>query len=275
LLALARPVLLDMGSHFSPRALQSPTVLLSHGHLDHSSGLVSWVHQRSLAAGNRNRKRHSIVYCPVESVEALERVFECAQAFRPTRPLGVQVCGVSAANFFGPVSGSLYVRPFVTTHRIASLGFTLLQRNKKLKACYQGLEGRELGRLRREGTAIEDEHIVPVLAYTGDTTLEPVLKCEEALTCALLILECTYLDDSREISCAQERGHIHLDEVIRNADAFVNTGHLLFMHISQIYSNREVERIFLEKLPACLRNKSSVLLPCAADMTEEPATGEE
>jgi ribonuclease Z len=125
------------------------------------------------------------------------------------------------------------------------------------------MEGRKLGRLRKEGVTIEDVYTTQLLAYTGDTILDPVLECEEVLRCALVVLECTYLDDAHSVECARERGHIHLDEVIRNASAFAHTGHLLFMHISQVYSNEEVRRIFRDKLPASLLAKSTVLLPCS------------
>jgi hypothetical protein len=105
---------------------------------DHSSGLVSWAHQRSLASGNKQSSRVlSKVYCPIDSVDALECVFAAAQVFREKRPFGVKVCGLSVGEQFGPVAGSLHVRPFATTHRISSLGFTVFHQSKKLKACYQ------------------------------------------------------------------------------------------------------------------------------------------
>jgi ribonuclease Z len=63
---------------------------------------------------------------------------------------------------------------------------------------------------------------VPEVAFTGDTTIEfvkdpansPVLRAK------LLIMECTFLDDTVDQDGARSRGHMHVRDLAEHAACF-------------------------------------------------------
>jgi len=70
----------------------------------------------------------------------------------------------------------LAAKAFKVNHTLPSLGYTLFDVRKKLKAEFQGKPGPELARLRREGVAFEDEHWLPRLTYIGDSTIDTLYR---------------------------------------------------------------------------------------------------
>ena len=96
--------------------------------------------------------------------------------------------------------GRHVVRPFATTHPVASQGYVVYSRRSKLRAEYAGLDGPAVAALRRAGTTISDMVETPVLAFTGDTGADWIAGgaqpgvTQDALRAKLLIVECTFVD---------------------------------------------------------------------------------
>ena len=108
------------------------------------------------------------------------------------------------------------------------------------------------------GQEIEDVSSSCVFAFSGDTTLQAVLDYPPALEADALVLECTYFDASRHpVSLAQERGHVHLDEIVAHASAFRNR-RLVLMHFSDSYTHQEITTLVATKLPDWLRSRTSL-----------------
>ena len=76
----------------------------------------------------------------------------------------------------------------------------------------------------------------------------------------MLILECTFIDSKRTVQDAQERSHIHLDEIFARADLFQNEA-LVLMHFSQAYSPDEVHAVIQARVPEVLRERLRVFAP--------------
>lgn len=99
--------------------------------------------------------------------------------------------------------GRHVVRPFATTHPVASQGYCVYSRRAKLRAEYAGLDGQAVAALRRGGATVSDVVETPVLAFTGDTGADWVARglhddvTRDALRAKLLIVECTFVDGKR------------------------------------------------------------------------------
>ena len=141
-----------------------------------------------------------------------------------------------------------YIQPFKTIHRVPSQGYTIFQRRNKLKPEYEGLEWIELKPIKDQGEEITAPVDVPLVSYTGDTILPGVLRHDHVLRSELLIMECTFLDDSISRKEARERSHIHLEELLENQDAFENTGSILLCHFSNRYKQEEIKEIIMNRL---------------------------
>jgi ribonuclease Z len=70
----------------------------------------------------------------------------------------------------------------------------------------------------------------------------------------ILFIECTYLDDKKNVEKAREWGHIHLDEIIQNADSFKNEK-IVLIHFSKRYSPKTIKELVYSKIPPSLTDR--------------------
>ena len=238
-------LVLDMG-RCTHTAVNQKWVLVSHGHLDHIGAIAQHAARRALM------KMSEGIYLVPAAIEAhVQRLFNAAG----------ELDGHSIPRCVVPLepgqeyalSGSRFVRPFGTFHRVPSQGYTVWERRHRLRAEFRGMPGSELGRLRGEGVAIEETHDVALLAFTGDTRIEVIEQTPELAQVSTLVMETSFLDERVTVPEARAMGHIHLDEVITRQDLFESPD-VVFTHFSARYLAGDIERAF-ERLPDTLRER--------------------
>ena len=99
-----------------------------------------------------------------------------------------------------------------------------------------------------------------MMSFSGDTRIEYVLENEDVRNSKILVLECTYLDSSRDVKRAREWGHIHLDEIVNHADEFENEK-IVLIHFSKRYHPKKIPAMVEEKLPDSLKGRVHCFLP--------------
>ena len=228
-------------------------IFLSHGHADHASALGSLLGIRALVG-----KGPPLVYLPAEieapvqeAIAALARLHRMKAEIHtvPHRPGDTT-----------KLQQDLWVRAFRTHHPVPSLGYQFIRRVTKLKPEYRELPPAEIGRRRQAGEPLFDEVERLELAYCTDT-LSNVLERQPSLfDSRVLILECTFIDAERSVRDAQERAHIHLEEIAAMADRFQNEA-LVLMHFSQAYSPAQVHATLKGRLPASLLERVRIFAP--------------
>jgi len=169
------------------------------------------------------------------------------------------VVGVEAGDAH-VVAGSLLVRAFQTHRPVPSVGYQFFRRAKKLKAELLHLEGAEIGRRRKAGEALFDDEEQLEVAYATDTLLRVIDTSPSILRSKVLILECSFLDERKDLAASQAGCHIHLDELLERAGEFQNE-HLVLMHFSQIYKPAETHAILKRRLPQQLWERTRVFAP--------------
>ena len=112
-----------------------------------------------------------------------------------------------------PLKGPYFFKICPTYHRVASQGYTVYERKKRLKPEYRDQDPQTFGRARAEGKILDEFYNEPVLSFSGDTRIE-FLDSEEVRKSRLIILEMTYWDKKKTVENARHWGHIHLDELI-------------------------------------------------------------
>eukprot|EP00238_Polyblepharides_amylifera_P001309 CAMPEP_0196571678 /NCGR_PEP_ID=MMETSP1081-20130531/1824_1 /TAXON_ID=36882 /ORGANISM="Pyramimonas amylifera, Strain CCMP720" /LENGTH=299 /DNA_ID=CAMNT_0041888711 /DNA_START=193 /DNA_END=1088 /DNA_ORIENTATION=+ len=239
------------------RAVYMDTVLFSHTHLDHVSGIGAYVGMRSMLA-----------LCPptlvLPSVNAagLEALLSAYREL-DTSPLPCEVVAAEVGDELKLDKNrrDLFVKVFRTCHTVPSQGYLICSRKQKLKLEFQGRPGQEIKQLRESGVEICDVEEVAEVAFTGDTTADWMLDTgnRQALSAKLLIMEVTFLDDSRNSEDARKFGHTHISEVAENAHLFQNEA-ILFIHFSARFSVEEIEASLDKHLPPDLRKKVTPLL---------------
>lgn len=244
-------VVLDAGiAH--PSFAKEEFIFLSHCHMDHVGSLMALLGHREL-----KRLSAATVFVPTEVQGQVKSLVDTAVSMgkfnEHPQVLGLENCTYSLPN-------RTLVSAINTHHAVPSNGYVFTELRFKLKPEYQGLEGQELGKLRKQGVEITTPLPWPRLAYITDTTSDVWDTSPSVFKADVLVMECTFLDDEKPISSAKEHGHIHIDEIVNNADRFENK-HVVLMHFSARYDNDEIRRIVDDKIPADLRERMQLLLP--------------
>ncbi len=245
-------VLFDCG--LAPRSFGAvDDLLLSHGHADHIGALTSLLGLRGLLRRGPLRvfMPKPIVDTVCQAVAAMSKL----QRYELTlEPVAMQ------AGDEAPLSNDLWVRAFPTFHPVPSLGYQIFRRVKKLKPELRGLPGEAIAARRRAGEEVHRLEDRLELAYATDTLLRVIDETPSILRSRVLILECSFLDDRKDLEASRAGCHIHLDELLERAGEFHNE-HLVLMHFSQIYKPHDVRDILAARLPPELWARTVAFAP--------------
>jgi ribonuclease Z len=93
-------------------------------------------------------------------------------------------------------------------------------------------------------------------ASTGDTSGELFERdgADDVYRAKLLVVECTFVDDSVTWEQARERGHMHITDLVLHAHKFKNEA-ILLIHFSPRYKRAEILAALDQNLPPALRAK--------------------
>jgi len=248
----------DMGE-CTLEAVPLERVFLSHAHGDHARCLLRHESLRRLLG-----MIPATYFIPADTHEGfleLSRAWKNLERVHPTQ--------FEYPNFHPMNDGDtawlhrqLAVKAFRVNHTLPSLGYTLFDVRKKLKAEFQGRPGRELAALRREGVAFEEEHWLPRLTYIGDSTIETLYRERHVGRSRILFLEVTFLmEDEREM--AKMRGHTHLDDLVeflRECPDVLQNEHVILKHFSMRYDSRFIVHMLRTRLPKAFLERVHILI---------------
>jgi ribonuclease Z len=225
-----------------PFALQMKKFFLTHGHLDHAAGVPYIISQKAM-----HSEKTPDFYMPASLVEPLTQIMRIWEKVEK-HEYRFNFHAVDESSVI-EINNQLEVRPFKTLHRVDSFGYSLIQKNRKLKAEYQNLRGDEIRDLKSSGVevAVPTEEIL--FSFTGDTQIEFLDMSPQVKKSKVLFLEATYIDDSKSIAKAKEWGHTHLDEIIPRLDE-IESEKIVLIHISSRYSTRYAIDVAKKRIPA-------------------------
>ncbi|MFT3775414.1 MAG: hypothetical protein QM820_59465 [Minicystis sp.] len=246
----------DLG-HCTVAASRTRNVILSHVHQDHSLGVV-----RHLSLREMGGARPSRIHVPAESRDALIDMLRAYARLEQREPgdLDAIVRGVAAGESFA-LSGRYEVRAFDVVHRIASRGFTVVEKRRKLKPALQGLPGEVIRAARERGEELYDYTDADAFTYIGDSTVETLERNPGIGRSEVLFLEATHLPGtSPEVSARY--GHTHLDEIAalhERRPEILASPHIVLKHFSMKYDAEQI-RASLGALPPALRERVTLLV---------------
>ena len=190
-----------------PRAaLTANFVALTHGHMDHSAGIAYYFSQR-----NFQGMGVGTVVCHPSLEQPIHNVMRAWVDLEAQRPPYKVVPLAPDAEF--EIKNNLFLRAFETKHTVPSIGFVVLERRSKLRPELVGLPQEKLIEIKNSGEAITQVHEIPLLVYTGDTTVGPHFDRPDVLNARTIITECTFLEPGHRERAGVGK-HLHLDDVV-------------------------------------------------------------
>ncbi|MBI1348492.1 metal-dependent hydrolase [bacterium] len=225
----------------------TPTICVTHAHLDHLAALPVYVARRRMM-----KMEPPTIYLPAEIVESVDRMLKAWQRLDRGRMV-CQLIGVEHGQEI-ELSREQVMTVFSTTHTVPSVGYVIWQRKRKLKHEYRELTGDQIRDIRMSGVEVTAEIRTPMLCYTGDTSPAGIDGYPPVFESQILITELTFFRPEHRRDKIHKFGHMHLDDFLERADKFQNEL-IIAMHFSTRYQTNQIEKAIKKRLPAGLKER--------------------
>jgi ribonuclease Z len=230
----------DIGKCPRP-ALTSDFTLLTHGHIDHSAGIPYYLSQRFFQGMSPGT-----ILCPAKIAQPLSDIIH-SWAGLEGKVTEHRIVPMNVGDEFELRKG-LIARAFATRHRVASLGFLVIDRREKLRAdlLAQNLPGHILRQMKDRGEKITYTLDVPMVAYTGDTCMGETLLQHGVNEAKVLITECTFFEKDHRRR-ADHGQHLHMTDFLEVLPQLKNEL-ILLSHVSRRTHLKLAKRLFGEAM---------------------------
>ena len=215
-------------------------ILLTHGHMDHAAGIAYYLSHRKfcgMPAGT--------ILAPQNLLQPIREIIN-AWGRLDGNKIPVKLVGVKPGDEY-QIKPNLFARVFPTKHSRGSVGFSVIEKRKKLKSEYTGLTGPQIVELKKQGIEIDYPLEIPIVSYLGDTQYVDFSQLKYIAESKILIAECTFYED--EHSGRAEAGrHMHIDEFTTLLKNLKNE-HIVVTHTTLRTPMHEIRKILKNALP--------------------------
>ena len=215
-------------------------ILLTHGHMDHAAGIAYYLSHRKfcgIPAGT--------ILAPENLLQPIRDIIK-AWGWLDGNKIPVKLVGVKAGDEY-QIKPNLFARVFPTKHSKGSVGFSVIEKRKKLKAEYTGLTGPQIVELKKQGIEIDNPLEIPIVSYIGDTQYVDFSQLKYIAESKILIAECTFYEDEHS-GRASAGKHMHIDEFTTLLKNLKNE-HIIVTHTTLRTPMREIRKILKNALP--------------------------
>ena len=226
-------------------------VLLTHGHMDHAAGIAYYLSQRNfcgISAGT--------IAAPSNLLGPMRDIIDAWSKLDGSR-IPARLVGVKAGDEH-QIKPNLVARAFPTKHTRGSVGFTVIEKRKKLKPEYTGLTGPQIVELKKQGIEIDYPLEFPIVTYLGDTQYVDFSQLQYVADSKILIAECTFYEGEHTTRAKAGR-HMHVDELAALL-ANLNNEHIIITHTTQRTPMYEIRKTLSKALAKNTYEKITLLM---------------
>lgn len=215
-------------------------VLLTHGHMDHAAGIAYYLSQRNFCGQSTGT-----ILAPKNLLGPIREIID-AWSRLDGNLIPANLVGVKAGDEY-QIKPNLVARVFPTKHTKGSVGYSVIEKRKKLKKEYLHLSGPQIVELKKQGVEIDNPLEIPIVTYLGDTQYVDFSQLEYIVNSKILIAECTFYEDEHTVR-AEAGKHMHIDEFATLLNN-LNNEHIIITHTTQRTPMRDIREILKESLP--------------------------
>jgi ribonuclease Z len=226
-------------------------VLLTHGHMDHAAGFAYYLSQRNfcgISAGT--------ILAPENLLPPIRQIID-AWVKLDGNKIPAKLVGVKPGDEY-QIKPNLIARVFPTKHSRGSVGFSVIEKRKKLKPEYTSLTGPQIVELKKQGIEIDYPMEFPIATYLGDTQHVDFSQLDYIVKSKILIAECTFYEGEHTTRAKAGR-HMHVDELATLLTK-LNNEHIIITHTTQRTPMRDIRKILKKAMPKDKYDKITILM---------------
>ena len=214
-------------------------VLLTHGHMDHAAGIAYYLSHRNFCG-----QSPGTILAPENLLGPMRDIIDAWGRLDGNR-IPANLVGVKAGDEY-QIKPNLFTRVFPTKHSRGSVGYTVIEKRKKIKPEYAQLTGPQIVELKKQGVQIDYPLELPIVSYFGDTQYVDFSKLKYIAESKILIAECTFYETDHS-GRAEAGRHMHIKEFAELMEK-LNNEHIIITHTTQRTPMREIRKILKDVL---------------------------
>ena len=215
-------------------------ILLTHGHMDHAGGIAYYLSQRNFSG-----QSPGTILAPQNLLGPIGKIIDAWEHLDGSK-IPANLVGVKAGDEY-QIKPNLFARVFPTKHSKGSVGYSVIEKRKKLKSEYAQLTGPQIVELKKQGIEIDYPLEIPIVTYIGDTQYVDFSQLKYIVESKILIVECTFYE-GEHAGRAEAGKHMHINEFVMLLEKLQNE-HIIIAHTTQRTPMREIRKILKEALP--------------------------
>jgi ribonuclease Z len=216
-------------------------ILLTHGHMDHAAGIAYYLSHRNFCGQSAGT-----ILAPENLLSPMQQIID-GWGVLDGNKVPANLVGVKAGDEY-QIKPNLFARVFPTKHSKGSVGYSVIEKRKKIKPEYAKLKGPQIVELKKQGVEIDYPLEIPIVTYLGDTQYVDFSQLEYIAKSKILIAECTFYE-VKHAPRAEAGKHMHIDEFANLLEKLDNE-HIIITHTTQRTAMWEVGKILKGALSA-------------------------
>jgi ribonuclease Z len=215
-------------------------ILLTHGHMDHAAGIAYYLSHRNFCG-----QSPGTILAPQNLLGPIREVIDACSRLDGNK-IPANLVGVKAGDEY-QIKPNLFTRIFPTKHSKGSVGYSVIEKRKKIKPEYANLTGPQIVELKKQGVEIDYPLEIPIVTYLGDTQFVDFSQLKYIVESKILIAECTFYQ-TEHTERAEVGRHMHISEFAELIGKLQNE-YIVVTHATQRTPMRDIRRILKEALP--------------------------
>jgi ribonuclease Z len=215
-------------------------VLLTHGHMDHAAGIAYYLSQRNFCGQSAGT-----ILAPQNLLGPIREIID-AWGRLDGNKIPANIVGVRPGDEY-QIKPNLFARVFPTKHSPGSVGYSVIEKRKKIRPEFARLTGPQIVELKKQHIEIDYPVELPIVTYFGDTQYVDFSQLNYIAESRILIAECTFYQDEHA-GRAEAGRHMHIDEFVTLLNKMQNE-HIIITHTTQRTPMWEIRKILKDVLP--------------------------
>jgi len=219
--------------------------------MDHAAGIAYYLSHRNFCG-----QSPGTILAPQNLLTAIREIIDAWSRLDGNR-VPANLVGVKAGDEY-QIKPNLFTRVFPTKHSKGSVGYSVIEKRKKIKPEYAKLTGPQIVELKKRRIKIDYPLEIPIVTYLGDTQYVDFSKLKYVVESKILIAECTFYE-AEHSERAEAGKHMHIKEFATLIEKLQN-GHIVITHATQRTPMREIRKVLKETLSAEKYDKIILLM---------------